>query len=72
VTVPLWALLGFATWTVLLLLGTVGVYRWSRIHVSFEPTNTVVSVRFGFFVVQVVGFFWLIAIVVERAMHPSA
>jgi uncharacterized MAPEG superfamily protein len=24
-------LLGFATWTVLLLFGTVGLYRWSRI-----------------------------------------
>src|SRR5678815_3010962 len=24
-------LLGFATWTVLLLIATVGVYRWSRI-----------------------------------------
>jgi len=31
VTVPMWTLLGFAVWTVLLLLGTVGVYRWSRI-----------------------------------------
>jgi uncharacterized MAPEG superfamily protein len=31
VTVPVWALLGFATWTVVLLLATVGVYRWSRI-----------------------------------------
>jgi uncharacterized MAPEG superfamily protein len=30
-TVPIWALLGFATWTVLLLLATVGVFRWSRI-----------------------------------------
>jgi uncharacterized MAPEG superfamily protein len=30
-TTPLWALLAFAIWTVLLLLGTVGVYRWSRI-----------------------------------------
>ncbi|MEW6271597.1 MAG: MAPEG family protein [Thermodesulfobacteriota bacterium] len=30
-TTPVWMLLGFATWTVLLLLGTVGVYRWSRI-----------------------------------------
>jgi uncharacterized MAPEG superfamily protein len=30
-TVPVWMLLGFAAWTVLLLLGTVGVYRWSRI-----------------------------------------
>jgi len=30
-TVPVWVLLGFATWTVLLLLSTVGVYRWSRI-----------------------------------------
>ena len=30
-TVPVWMLLGFATWTVLLLMATVGVYRWSRI-----------------------------------------
>lgn len=28
---PLWMLVGFAAWTVLLLLATVGVYRWSRI-----------------------------------------
>jgi len=31
VTVPLWMLLGFATWTASLLLFTVGIYRWSRI-----------------------------------------
>jgi uncharacterized MAPEG superfamily protein len=31
VTVPVWMLLGFAAWTVLLLIATVGVYRWSRI-----------------------------------------
>jgi uncharacterized MAPEG superfamily protein len=139
-TVPLWALLGFAAWTVLLLLGTVGVYRWSRIltgrvpirdfradqiegadwykramrahancvenlpvfaaivlalyasgidsgaanaisvvilaarvaqssiHVSFGQTNTVVSVRFGFFSLQIAGFIGLIAIVVEHAV----
>src|SRR4051794_30405525 len=30
-SVPVWMLLGFATWTLVLLLGTVGVYRWSRI-----------------------------------------
>ena len=30
-TLPVWMLLGFATWTVLLLLVTVGIYRWSRI-----------------------------------------
>jgi uncharacterized MAPEG superfamily protein len=30
-SVPVWMLLGFAAWTVLLLMGTVGVYRWSRI-----------------------------------------
>ena len=28
---PVWMLVGFAVWTVLLLLATVGVYRWSRI-----------------------------------------
>ena len=138
-TVPLWALLGFAAWTVLLLLSTVGIYRWSRIltgrvpirdfradriegedwyrramrahancienlpvfgaivlalyasgidstaasvvsiailaariaqslvHVSFEQTNALVSVRFGFFFLQIAGFLWLIAIIVARA-----
>jgi len=30
-TLPVWMLVGFAAWTVLLLLATVGVYRWSRI-----------------------------------------
>lgn len=30
-TIPLWVLLGFAMWTLLLLLATVGVYRWTRI-----------------------------------------
>ena len=28
---PMWMLLGFAAWTALLLLFTVGIYRWSRI-----------------------------------------
>ncbi len=143
-TVPLCALLGFAAWTVLLLLGTVGVYRWSHIlsgrvpirefradriegadwykramrahancvenlpvfgaivlalyasgidstvanavsiailvarvaqsvvHVSVEQTNTVVSVRFGFFFVQIVGFLWLIGIVLAHAASRPA
>jgi uncharacterized MAPEG superfamily protein len=143
VTVPLWALLGFAAWTVLLLLSTVGIYRWSRIltgrvpirdfradriegedwyrramrahancienlpvfcaivvalyasgidsavasilsvailaariaqslvHVSFDQTNLVVSVRFGFFFVQIAGFLWMIAIVVAQAASHS-
>jgi uncharacterized MAPEG superfamily protein len=137
-TVPVWMLLGFATWTVLLLLGTVGVYRWSRIltgavpirdfradqiegadwyrramrahancieslplfgvivfalyvghvassfvntlatailiarimqslvHVGFVQTNTLASIRFAFFFVQVVSFLWLIAIIVTK------
>lgn len=30
-TFPIWMLLGFAVWTVLILLFTVGIYRWSRI-----------------------------------------
>lgn len=30
-TIPVLALLGFALWTLLILFGTVGVYRWSRI-----------------------------------------
>ena len=30
-TVPLWVLLGFAAWTLAVLMGSVGIYRWSRI-----------------------------------------
>lgn len=30
-TIPVWVLLGFAAWTVIRLLASVGVYRWSRI-----------------------------------------
>jgi uncharacterized MAPEG superfamily protein len=137
-TLPVWMLLGFATWTVLLLLATVGIYRWSRIltgrvpirefrtdevegkdwykrsmrahancvenlpvfgaivfalyvgdvanatvnvvsvailaarimqslvHVGLVQTNTVVSIRFGLFFVQIVGFLWLVAIIVAN------
>ena len=36
-TVPIWALLGFAAWTILLLLFTVGTYRWSRILTGRVP-----------------------------------
>ncbi|HEX2931787.1 MAG TPA: MAPEG family protein [Candidatus Binatia bacterium] len=36
-TVPVWMLLGFAAWTILLLLATVGVYRWSRILTGRVP-----------------------------------
>jgi uncharacterized membrane protein YecN with MAPEG domain len=36
VTIPVWMLLGFATWTVFLLLATVGIYRWSRILTGRE------------------------------------
>ena len=137
-TVPVWMLLGFAAWTVILLSATVGVYRWSRIltgrvpirdfradqlegedwyrramrahancvenlpvfgaivfglyvghvtgifvnalavavlvariaqslvHVCFVQTNTVVSVRFGFFFVQIVSFLGLTAILLTK------
>jgi uncharacterized MAPEG superfamily protein len=30
-TTPVWVLLGFAVWTLLVLFATVGIYRWSRI-----------------------------------------
>jgi uncharacterized MAPEG superfamily protein len=137
-TLPVWMLLGFATWSVVLLLATVGIYRWRRIltrrvpisefradevegkdwykrsmrahancvenlpvfgaivfalyaggvvnatvnvltvailaarimqslvHVCLVQTNTVVSVRFGFFFVQIVCFLCLIAIIVAN------
>lgn len=39
-TVPVWMLLGFAFWTVLLLMATVGVYRWSRILTGRAPVRS--------------------------------
>jgi len=36
-TVPVWMLLGFAMWTLLLLLFTIGIYRWSRIFAGSVP-----------------------------------
>ena len=36
-TIPVWMLLGFAIWTVFLLLSTVGVYRWTRILTGRVP-----------------------------------
>ena len=141
--VPVWALLGFAGWTLVLLLATVGVYRWSRIltgrepirsfradrvegpdfyaramrahancvenlpvfgaivfglwaagvtssladalciavlaarvcqsvvHVAFEQTNTAVSVRFAFFLVQIASFLWLIGLIFSGASRQA-
>ena len=36
-TVPEWMLLGFATWTLLLLMAIVGVYRWVNILLRGAP-----------------------------------
>jgi uncharacterized MAPEG superfamily protein len=50
-TVPMWMLLGFAAWTVLLLISTIGVYRWSRIFTGRVPVG-------GFRADQVEGEDW--------------
>ena len=142
-TVPIWMLLGFAAWTVILLLFTVGIYRWSRIltgrvpirdfladkvegeewyrramrahancvenlplfavivfalfvsnvggstanylsivilasrviqsliHVCLVQTNTVVSLRFTFFFIQIISFLTLIVMIVRFAGSVS-
>ena len=36
-TIPVWTVLGFAAWTLVLLLSTVGVYRWTRILTRRVP-----------------------------------
>jgi uncharacterized MAPEG superfamily protein len=38
-TIPLWVLLGFAGWTLAILLGTIGFYRWSRILTGRAKLN---------------------------------
>jgi len=135
-TTPTWMLLGFATWTIVLLASTIGIYRWfnifagrasvngfsadkpegadwykramrahancienlpvfgavvialhvsgaggpvadsasiailvarvmqSLVHVCFPQTSSVVAVRFSLLLVQLVGFFALIVIIV--------
>lgn len=37
---PVWMLLGFAAWTLLLLLTTVGIYRWSHILTGRAPISS--------------------------------
>ncbi len=59
-TVPVWMLLGFAVWTILLLLATVGVYRWTRILTGRMPLG-------GFRADQVEGADWYL-----RAMRAHA
>jgi uncharacterized MAPEG superfamily protein len=39
-TIPQWTLLGFATWTLLLLAATVGVYRWGMILFRGSPVGS--------------------------------
>lgn len=137
-TTPIWMLLAFTTWTVVLLSFTIGVYRWAHIlsgraqvsafradqvegaewykramrahancienlpvfgaivfaiyvsgvggsivdalcisimvarilqsltHVCFQQTNLVATMRFAFFLVQLVSFFSLIVILVRQ------
>ena len=137
-TIPQWTLLGFAAWTLALLMATVGVYRWgnilfakaaiasfrsdalegagwyqrgtrahancienlpvfgaivlalyignvrsplvnylcigiliarvvqSLIHVCFVQTNVVVSVRFAFFLIQLVSFISLTVMIARQ------
>ena len=36
-TIPMWMLLGFATWTLILLMAIVGVYRWVNILFRKAP-----------------------------------
>jgi uncharacterized MAPEG superfamily protein len=36
-TIPMWMLLGFATWTLILLMAIVGVYRWFNILFRRAP-----------------------------------
>ena len=59
-TVPVLMLVGFAAWTVLLLLATVGVYRWSRILTGRVPIG-------GFRADRVEGADWYL-----RAMRAHA
>ena len=39
----------------------------STVHVCFVHTNTIASLRFGFYFVQFIAFVWLTGYVVARA-----
>ncbi len=139
-SIPVWVLLAFAIWSMLVLILTVGTYRWglifagrvqanqfradqiegsdryrramrahlnclenlpiygaivlvivvsgakssmldglaltligariaqTLIHVSWEQTNLLAYLRFGFFFVQLVCMFWMTALVVQNAI----
>ena len=38
----------------------------SLVHVCRVQSNTVASIRFAFFFVQIVAFFWLIGVIIAR------
>lgn len=38
-SIPVWVLLGFAGWTLLVLVATVGVYRWSSVFMRKSAIN---------------------------------
>jgi uncharacterized MAPEG superfamily protein len=59
-TVPIWMLLGFAAWTILLLASTIGVYRWGLIFAGRASIN-------GFRADQPEGADWY-----KRAMRAHA
>jgi uncharacterized MAPEG superfamily protein len=139
-SIPVWVLLAFAVWSMLVLILTLGIYRWglifagrvqvkefradqiegsdryrramrahlnclenlpiygaivlvivvsgaqsaaldmlaltliaariaqTLIHVSWEQTNLLAYLRFGFFFVQLICMFWMTALVVQRAI----
>jgi uncharacterized MAPEG superfamily protein len=39
-TIPQWTLLGFVTWTLVLLVATVGVYRWGMVLLRGAPVGS--------------------------------
>jgi hypothetical protein len=43
----------------------------SLVHVAFEQTNTAVSVRFGLFFVQIVGFMALTGVIAREIASAS-
>jgi uncharacterized MAPEG superfamily protein len=60
VTMPVWMLLGFATWTIVLLASTIGIYRWFNIFAGRASVN-------GFSADQPEGADWY-----KRAMRAHA
>lgn len=72
---PIWTLLGFCVWTIILLVSTIYLciavlaarIMQSLVHVCLTQTNTVAALRFVLFFIQIGCFIALVVLVARHA-----